>query len=149
MMKFDLLDEKILNELSVNSRASFREISRKLNVSIATVITRVSRLEKEGIIKHYTAYLDHEKLGYDITAIIEVLVEKGKVIEVEQKIAKHKNVVSVYDITGEKDIVVVAKFKTRTELNRFIKTVLSTEFIERTNTHIVLNTVKEDFRLVK
>ena len=57
--------------------------------------------------------------------------------------------VSVYDITGEKDIVVVAKFKTRTELNRFIKTVLSVEFIERTNTHIVLNTVKEDFRLVK
>ena len=148
-MKIDNLDEKILNELSINSRSSFREISRKLNVSIATVITRVSKLEKEGIIKHYTAYLDHEKLGYDITAIIEVLVEKGKVIEVEQRISKHKNVVSVYDITGEKDIVVVAKFKTRTELNRFIKTVLSAEYIERTNTHIVLNTVKEDFRLVK
>lgn len=147
-MSIDNLDRKILKELVSNSRSSFRQIARRCKVSIATVSSRVKKLEKTGIIKGYTIMLDHEKLGYELTAITEITVSKGKLLEVEKEISHMPNVCGVYDVTGLTDTIVLAKFKNRKELSRFCKSLLAMEFIERTNTHIVLNTVKEDFRLI-
>jgi len=55
---------------------------------------------------------------------------------------------AVYDVTGLTDAMVIAKFKSREELSKFTKALLAMPFVERTNTHIVLTTVKEDFRLL-
>jgi DNA-binding Lrp family transcriptional regulator len=57
-------------------------------------------------------------------------------------------VCGVYDVTGLTDAIVVAKFKKREDLSQFTKHLLTLPFVERTNTHVVLTTVKEDFRLV-
>ena len=54
----------------------------------------------------------------------------------------------VYDVTGTTDAMILAKFKTRRELNNFVKRILRMPFVERTNTRVVLNTIKEDFRLL-
>ena len=91
--------------------------------------------------------LDFDKLGYDITAVTEILVSKGKLLEMEKEIAKLPGVCAVYDVTGEIDGVVVAKFRDREELSHFTKGLLTMPFVERANTHVVLTTVKEDFRL--
>jgi len=50
-------------------------------------------------------------------------------------------------VTGATDGIVIGKFRDREELSRFAKSLLAMPFVERTNTHIVLTTVKEDFRL--
>jgi len=147
-MPLDKTDVKILKLLISNARLSYRQIAKNIGVSTNTVLTRIKNLQNKGIIKYYTAILDHEKLGYDLAAIIELTISKGKLIEVEKQIAKSKNVMGVYDVTGASDAMVLAKFKTRKELNKLIKTILSMEFVERTNTHVILNTIKEDFRLV-
>ena len=73
---------------------------------------------------------------------------KGKLLELEREVAKLPQVLAVYDVTGLTDAMVIAKFKSREELGKFTKTLLAMPFIERTNTHIVLTTVKEDFRLL-
>jgi DNA-binding Lrp family transcriptional regulator len=112
------------------------------------VLARVEKLESDGIIRSYSTLLDHEKLGYDLTAIIEITATKGKIVDLERQIAKFPNVCAVYDITGLTDMVVVAKFKNRKELSNFVKKDISLPYVERTNTHIVLITVKEDFRFV-
>ena len=57
------------------------------------------------------------------------------------------NVCGVYDITGNTDTIVIAKFKERNELSKFVKGLSAISDIENTITHIVLNTAKEDFRL--
>ena len=144
----DELDKEILKLLLMDSRLSYRQIAGKIGASVATVITRIKRLEENGVIKNYTATLDHEKLGFELSVAIEVTVSRGKLIEVEREIAKHKNVCAVYDITGLTDTLIIAKFKSRKELNDFVKRLLSMPYVERTNTHLVLNTVKEDFRLL-
>ncbi len=77
---------------------------------------RVKKLENDSVIKFYSGVLDHENLGYDPTAIIEVIFVKGKIGEVEKHIAKFPNVCAVYDITGLTDMTIVAKFKNRTRL---------------------------------
>ena len=52
------------------------------------------------------------------------------------------------DITGDWDSLVIAHFKDRKDLNKFIKKVLSMENIERTNTQVALNIVKDEKRLL-
>jgi DNA-binding Lrp family transcriptional regulator len=144
----DETDVKLLAKLLSDARLSYRRIADELRVSAPTVLNRVKKLEKESVIKFYSAILDHEKLGYDLTAIIEVTSVKGKVAEVEKHIAKFPNVCAVYDIGGLTDMIVVAKFKNRSQLSNFVKKDLTLPYVERTNTHIVLLTLKEDFRLI-
>ncbi len=144
----DETDVKILKKLLSDARMSYRKVAEEIGVSPPTVLARVEKLEGDGIIRSYSTLLDHEKLGYDLTAIIEITATKGKIVDLERQIAKFPNVCAVYDITGLTDMMVIAKFKNRKELSNFVKKDISLPYVERTNTHMVLITVKEDFRFV-
>jgi len=147
-MNLDETDVKILKTLIFDARLSSRQISKKSGVSIGTVLTRMKKMEKDGEIRGYSAIVDHEKLGYQLTALTEITVSKGRLLEVENEIARMPNVCCVYDVTGLTDAFVIAKFKSREELSVFAKRLLALPFVERTNTHVVLTTIKEDFRLI-
>ncbi|MFA6318404.1 MAG: Lrp/AsnC family transcriptional regulator [Elusimicrobiota bacterium] len=137
----------LVKELVADARASYRELAKKLGVSAGTVIAKVRELEERGVIRGYAAVLDHEKLGYGLAVVMDITVSKGKLVEMEKHIASRPNVLAVYDVTGQTDAVVIAKFKSREELSRFTKSILALPFVERTNTHFVLSIMKEDFRL--
>jgi DNA-binding Lrp family transcriptional regulator len=143
----DETDVKILKALTVDARLSSRQIARQCDISIGTVLSRIKKMENEGIIKAYSALLDHEKLGYELTVVSEITVSKGRLLEMESEIARFPNVCSVYDVTGELDAIIVAKFRNREELSKFTKRLLALPYVERTNTHVVLTTIKEDFRI--
>lgn len=147
-IKIDDKDIEILKHLLVDARQSARQLSQRLDVSTVTMISRIKKLEEKKIIKGYSARLDHDLLGYDITAIIEIKTTQGKMLEIEEIIAKKVNVISVYDITGDADTLVVAKFKNRSSLSSFVKKLSTIPNIENTVTHVVLNTIKEDNRLI-
>jgi DNA-binding Lrp family transcriptional regulator len=141
-------DMKILQVLLEDARFSSRQIAKKVGVSVGTVLSRIKKMEVDSLIKGYSVLLDHEKLGFELTVVMEITVSKGRLVEMENEIAKISNVCSVYDVTGLTDAFLVAKFKSREELGRFTKRLLALPYIERTNTHVVLTTVKEDFRLL-
>lgn len=143
----DELDKKILKEYLDNSKLSSREIAKKIGISVGTVLARIRKLEKEGIIKNYSVTLDYSKLSYEFTVVTEINVSKGKLVEIEKNIASILGVCAVYDVTGETDAIVIAKFKTRDELSNFTKKLLKMTFIERTNTHVVLSIIKENFNI--
>ena len=147
-MRLDETDVKILETLLSEARLSSRQIAKQCGVSIGTVLSRVKKLEKEGIIKGYSALLDHEKIGYELTVISEITVSKGRLLEMENRIARLPNVCCVYDVTGLIDAIIVAKFKSREELSKFTKRLLALPYVERTNTHVVLTTIKEDLRII-
>ncbi len=144
----DKTDEKILKNLLVDARLSARQLSLKLGLSTVTVLSRIKKLEKEKIIKGYTSVLNHEKLGYDLTAVIEIIAKKDKLVQVEDELSGIENVCAVYDVTGNTDTLIIAKFKGREDLSKFIKNLSAISNVESTITHVVLNTVKEDFRLI-
>lgn len=147
LLKIDEMDRRIIHELTADSRVSYRRIARKARISVGTVLSRVRRMEKAGVIRGYCALVDHEKLGYELTALAEITVSKGKLLETEEVISKIPNTCAVYDVTGLTDAIVIAKFHSREELSKFTKKLLSLPFVERTNTQVVLTTIKEDFRL--
>lgn len=145
----DDLDEKILEKLNENARKSYREIARDLNVSLTTVANRIKKLEDGKVIERYIPVINQEKIGYDLTAIINVKISHGKLLEVQERISKDSHVSGVYDITGEWDSLIIARFKDRRDLNGFIKGVLSMANVEKTNTQLVLNIVKNEKRVLK
>ncbi len=146
--EFDKTDFSILEVLLRDARLSGRQMARKVGVSVGTVIAKIKRMEQSGLIKNYSVMLDHEKLGYELTVVTEITVSKGKLLEMEKEVGKIPNVCAVYDLTGSIDAIAIAKFKNRKELSDFTKRLLAMPFIERTNTHVVLATVKEDHRLI-
>ena len=146
-MKLDETDERILKNLLVDARQSARQLSLKLGISTVTVLSRIKKLEKEKIIQGYTAITNHEKIGYSLTAIIEIIAKNDKVMDIEDEISKFENVCGVYDVTGSTDTIIIAKFKERNELSKFVKSLAVIPNVENTITHVVLNTTKEDFRL--
>ncbi|MCH2396632.1 MAG: Lrp/AsnC family transcriptional regulator [Nitrososphaerales archaeon] len=147
MTSIDETDKKIIAEYLKDARVSYREVAKRLQLAVGTVLTRTKKLENDGIIESYSAVLNHDKLGYEIIAISEITVSKGKLTEVENAIAKLSPTCAVYDVTGENDVILISKFKSRDEMSNFTKKLLSMSNVERTNSRIVLNTIKEDFRL--
>ena len=147
-MRSDHTDVKILRSLLDDARLSSRQTARKVGVSVGTVLARIKKMERDGVIKGYSAVLDHEKLGYELTVVTEITVSKGKLLEMEKQIGRIPNVCAVYDVTGSTDAIAIAKFRNRKELSDFTKGLLAMPFVERTNTHVVLATVKEDHRLI-
>ena len=147
MTSIDDTDKKIIAEYLKDARISYREVAKRLHLAVGTVLTRTKKLENDGIIESYSAVLNHDKLGYEIIAISEITVSKGKLTEVENAIAKLSPTCAVYDVTGENDVIIISKFKSREEMSDFTKKLLSMSNVERTNSRIVLNTIKEDFRL--
>ena len=143
----DELDLKILALLLTDGRLSFRQMAHEFHTSTSTVSSRVARLEKAGTVRGYTAKVNFEALGYDLTAVTEIVVSKGKLAQTEAEIAKLPGVCAVYDVTGEKDGIIVAKFRKRAELSGFAKGLLSMPHVEHADTHVVLATVKEDFHV--
>jgi DNA-binding Lrp family transcriptional regulator len=142
-MALDDLDKLILSTLIEDSRLSYRQVAKKVGSSVATVMNRIKSLEKEGIIKKYTTLLNYEKLGYDVEVMIEVRIAKGKLIEVEKEIAHNPSVFAVYDMTGDFDAAILARFPNRRKMDAFLKKIQQYDFVERTNTRFILNTIRE------
>ncbi len=143
-MEIDETDRKIINALVENSRLSYREIAKRIGVSVATVMNRVNRLEAQKIVEKYSTKVNYEKIGYDVEVLIEVRISKGKLFEVEKKIATHPNVFAIYDVTGPFDAIILARFRNRRQMDNFLKKIQSYDFVERTETQFILNTIKEE-----
>ena len=143
----DELDRSILEELNVDARRSHREIAHRLKVSPTTVSARVSRMEAQGIIRGYIPLLDDEQLGWDLWAAMGIRISKGRLREVEERLARDSRAYAIYDVTGETDALLIGRFRDRRDLDRFVKHALQDPHVERTNTQVVLNRVKEDRRV--
>lgn len=143
-IKLDDTDIKILKIINDDVRISYRQISRDLGISVGTVHNRIDKMVKTGVIEKFAPVLNHRKLGYNLTSIIGVKVKGGKLETWENKTSFNKNVIGIYDVTGEYDAFLIAKFKDTDELDGFLKELLKEPGIERTYTQTVLNVVKED-----
>lgn len=143
MKNIDDLDFNILKILSKDCRENKSNIAGKLKKSAHTIKKHIDQMEENGVIKNYGVQIDYEKLGYDIIALIELTISKGMMLDVERDIAHIPNIFGVYDITGSYDAMILARFKKRSELSDLVKEINSYEYVVRTNTHLILNIVKE------
>lgn len=142
-MTYEYLDEELINALLADGRASLRSLAEDLDVSVTTVSNHLSDLEDAGVIRGYTPILDYEELGYDVTAILHLKVEGNALPEVTERLLEHRQMVSVYEVTGDHDIIAIGKFRDTDGMNEQIKALLIDPDIKESNTSVVLNAASE------
>lgn len=143
MVELDEIDRKLLSALLDDGRLSQRQLAGLIGVAQGTVTNRLNRLTESGVIKGYHVNLNPKKIGWSMTVLIGLRIEKRSIMSVQGKIANDPRVISVYDVTGEFDSMVLARVRDPDDLNDLTKNVLSIEGISRSSTHVVLNIVKE------
>ena len=139
----DETDRRIISVLQKDARASMRSIAEQAGVSLGTVSNRVRRLEEAKVIRGYSVQLDPELSGWELTVVIGLRIQKGRLIEIQEKIAKDNRGYGAYDVTGEFDSMIIARARDRRDLDDLSKNVISIDGVESSVTHLVLNTVKE------
>ncbi len=147
MSKIDELDMQILKGLQRDCR-SLQEIADNLNTPVSTIHYRVKRLEKEGVIKGYLAYLDGNKLNLIIQSIIHVYVKHGPTFEdLGLQIADIEGVSNVYWAYGGVDFFVFTRAHDLDEFNTIVRKIMNIDGVDRTDSHVIAKVIKEDMRL--
>ncbi|WP_226042049.1 HTH-type transcriptional regulator Lrp [Natrinema sp. DC36] len=143
-MTYEHLDSDLVNKLLDDGRASLRSLAEELDVSVTTVSNHLSDLEEEGVIEGYTPKVDYEAVGYDVTAVMQLKAEGSALPEITQTLKDHRQMISVYEVTGDYDVIAIGKFKDTDDMNDEIKSLITDPDINQSNTSIVLNAVSEN-----
>ena len=132
-MKLDSRDYRILYEMDRNCRQPISQIAKKIKLSKDSTIYRIKRLEKEGLILRYQAYLNHGKLGY-ISARINIKLQNttpGKEEEIINFIKEQPPVGFFTSVEGNVNLVVWLIVRGVNDLDDFWKTL-----VDRYNNYI-------------
>ena len=140
--EFDELDRRIVELMCRSSQGSYRQIAKQLGVHPTTLIQRVKNLEAKGVINGYRAKVDYMRLGFDYMGIIQVYVEKN-MLDVQETIRSIPQVLAVFDVTGECDSIVWIACRDRDEFSNIVKSILMIEGVQKTNTSVILNVMKD------
>lgn len=142
-MKYDEIDQKLINELIEDGRISYVELAEKVGISRVAVKERIKVLKEEGVIEKFTITVNSEKFGKQVSAFFEVDVEPKQLQIVAQNLADNPNVASIYQMTGPSTLhmhVLVENFK---KLEKFINDELySVQGITRVESSILLKRFK-------
>ena len=135
----DKIDEKIINFLKEDSRESFVDIGKKLKLSESAVRRRVKNLVDSGTIKRFTVEIGEENATSAIVLIsVDSAIDTAKVSE---KLAKLEGVKTVYEITGQYDIITIISATNISEINNSIDALRKIPGVIDTNTVIILRKV--------
>ncbi len=138
----DEIDEEIIKILQENAKTSYRVIQDKLNISIGTIHNRISKLEENKIIEGYTLKLNNEKLGYKLTFLIRINIDGKHTPEILDEISSKPEVCSVFHTTGEQSAALICRFKEAQDVHNFIRELNEKEYINKTNSNMVLKEYK-------
>jgi Lrp/AsnC family transcriptional regulator, leucine-responsive regulatory protein len=141
----DELDHRIVDLLQRDGRATQLELSRSVGLSQPAVAERIRKLEERGVITGYTARVDASKLGKDITAFIGVSIEHPKYFEgFTKKVLSLPDVLEAHRVAGQDSYLLkVRTDNTRTLDTLLVGTLRTIPGVTRTDTTIVLSSVKE------
>lgn len=139
----DPIDVHLLNLLAEDSRTSFADLGRAVNLTRGAVRDRVRALTERGIIERFTIVVDPKKVGRSISAFFEIDVEPMNLTAVADKLAANPQVQSVNQMTGPSTLHVHAALKDSTDLERFLReSVYSLKGISMVRSYILLRSFK-------
>ncbi len=133
----DSIDVKIISLLQKNARMSLKEIAPEVGLSSPAVASRIEKLERQGVILGYTASVDKQKLGYNITAFVSLEITASQKPQFYPFIEKFPNVLECCCVTGSYSMLIKVAFPTTQELDGFIGQL---QHFGKTSTQIVFST---------
>ncbi|MCP3901794.1 MAG: Lrp/AsnC family transcriptional regulator [Desulfobacteraceae bacterium] len=151
-MVLDEIDKIILNTLQENGRTTNSKLSKMVGISAPATLERVKRLENHGVISSFTVLVDHEKLGYTITAIVNItlnLSDLPSVKSIKEQFIAFDEVVECYQITGGNDFILKVIGKDMRHYAEFINDKLTQiTGIQAMNSSFIIDKVKEKKKFI-
>ena len=145
-MKFDAIDNNLLELLQEDSKQTNKELSNKLMLSVTAVYERIKKLEKAEVIKKYVALVNKEKVNKSFVVFCSIkLVQHTKdyVMKFEREVAKLSEVVECYHISGDYDYLLKILVEDMQAYREFMVTKLTTiDHIGSTHSSFMINEVK-------
>jgi len=143
-MKLDEIDQQIVALLRENARRSFQDIGRRVSLSAPAVKRRVDRLEATGVIRGYSAVLDHGALGWVTHAVVSLFCDGGmSAREILAAAGRHPEVASAHTVAGEASAILHLHARDTEHLEQALERLRDAPGITRTQTQIVLSTLFE------
>ena len=143
----DRIDMTILKTLQADGRITNVELAQKVNLSASPCLDRVKRLEAEGYIKRYGAFLNANKLNYGMTAFVQVTLDRTtadvfKLFKAE--VVKIKEVIECHLVAGGYDYLLKIRFAHIDNYRLILEKVAGIPAISQTHTYMVTEHIKED-----
>jgi len=151
MIKLDSTDLKIIDLLQENGRMTNNELAKRIGLTTTPTLERVKRLEREGVIKGYTAWIDRESIRKGLTVFCSIKLsvhQLGKMEEFSKYIAGLPEILACYNTTGEYDYLLHVVVEDTKEYEHFLRAKLTqVPGVERIYTSIVLKVIKEQAKI--
>ena len=145
-MVIDSTDKKLLGLLQEDANISTSALAGKLHISQSPCWRRINRLEEQGIIQKRVAVLDREALGMSVVVFATVnLTQTGRqnLIEFEQMIKGHPEVLECYTMTGIWDYVLKIVTRDVRHYEDFVRnTLTASDLIRELHSHIAVTEIK-------
>lgn len=140
----DGIDRKIVALLRENARRSFQDIGSRVSLSAPAVKRRVDRLEDGGVIRGYSAVLDHGALGWGTHAVVSLYCEGGMAAdEILKAAGRHPEVAAAHTVAGEASAILHLYASDTEHLEQTLERIRDAPGVQRTQTQIVLSTLFE------
>jgi len=144
---FDKKDIKILDILQADGRSTASDIAKKVDLSIPAVGERIKKLTEKGLIKQFSAILDHKQIGLDLTAFVFIISEHSDHYnEFVEKAKETKTILECHSITGGGSHILKVRVKNSQSLEDFLYEIQNWPGVSRTQSNVVLSTYKETTR---
>ncbi len=137
-MTLDKLDRNLLALLQADARASAADLARRLGVARTTVLARLSRLEKTGVIVGYTVRLAQDADGSGVEAYVGVTTAPKSAALVTQRLASLPELRQLCSVSGEFDYLALLRAETTARLDALLDEIGAIEGVLKTTTSVVL-----------
>lgn len=146
--QLDEIDVTIIEILQKNGRTRRNDLAQAVDLSIPSVSERLKKLEENGIITGYTAFVDPKKVGKDITAFINVTVDSSKHYSSFIEHARTTDeILEIHSVTGSGTHLIKIRTENTSTLEKLLSKIQAWSGVVNTTTSIVLTTMKETNKL--
>jgi len=124
LAKIDKIDRQVITALQRDGRRTLSDLSEEVGLSATPLARRIARLEREGVITGYSARVDAERLGLDLTAFILVELEtqtRAALDRFEAELRRFDEVMECHLMTGSRDILIRAVAADLKAFDRFLE----------------------------
>lgn len=136
----DDIDRKILALLVEDGRRTYDDVAGRVALSAPAVKRRVDRLRRDGVLKTFTAVVDHAALGSTTEALVELFYAPGTTLDaVAGTLRAHPEVVEAWSVTGEADAIARVRTKDNGDLERLIIDLQREGLVVRTSSQVILS----------
>ncbi|MBQ3545957.1 MAG: Lrp/AsnC family transcriptional regulator [Lachnospiraceae bacterium] len=140
----DALDNKILEVLKENARATFSEIGEMVGLSRVAVKNRMEAMEKNGVIQGYKAIIDPTKIPQGVQFIIDAELIPELYQDAVDVLARDRFLRQIYTVTGECRIHAIGFAPNVTTLESHVNHLFkNTKGIRRLSWNLLLTTIKD------